>query len=96
MATNLALIYFYVLQKHYDKYDGFVVLHGTDTMAYTASALSFMCEHLGKPIILTGSQVSTAVNASSGLSNHVCQEKAFIDLLTEEQHVKHNMLAVFE
>ena len=46
-----------VLQDHYDHYDGFVVLHGTDTMAYTASALSFMCENLGKPIILTGSQV---------------------------------------
>ena len=46
-----------VLQDHYDHYDGFVVLHGTDTMAYTASALSFMCENLGKPVILTGSQV---------------------------------------
>ena len=46
-----------VLQDHYDHYDGFVVLHGTDTMAYTASALSFMCENLGKTIILTGSQV---------------------------------------
>lgn len=46
-------------QKHYDYYDGFVVLHGTDTMAYTASALSFMCEHLGKTIILTGSQVNS-------------------------------------
>lgn len=46
-------------QKHYEKYDGFVILHGTDTMAYTASALSFMCEHLGKPVILTGSQVYT-------------------------------------
>lgn len=45
-------------QKYYEKYDGFVILHGTDTMAYTASALSFMCEHLGKPIILTGSQVT--------------------------------------
>ncbi|KAK6481232.1 60 kDa lysophospholipase isoform X2 [Huso huso] len=43
--------------KYYEQYDGFVVLHGTDTMAYTASALSFMCEHLGKTIILTGSQV---------------------------------------
>ena len=38
-------------------FDAFVVLHGTDTMAYTASALSFMLEHLGKPVILTGSQV---------------------------------------
>jgi len=44
-------------QEHYTKYDGFVILHGTDTMAYTASALSFMLENLGKPVILTGSQV---------------------------------------
>ena len=44
-------------QEHYDQFDGFVVLHGTDTMAYTASALSFMFENLGKPVILTGSQV---------------------------------------
>ena len=38
-------------------YDGFVILHGTDTMAFTASALSFMLEHLGKPVIVTGSQI---------------------------------------
>ena len=43
--------------RRYDMYDGFVVLHGTDTMAYTASALSFMFENLGKPVILTGSQL---------------------------------------
>jgi L-asparaginase len=43
--------------KNYDNYDGFVVLHGTDTMAYTASALSFMLENLGKPVIITGSQL---------------------------------------
>lgn len=42
---------------HYDDYDGFVIIHGTDTMAYTASALSFMLESLGKPVILTGSQI---------------------------------------
>lgn len=42
---------------NYEKFDGFVILHGTDTMAYTASALSFMLENLGKPIILTGSQI---------------------------------------
>ena len=54
MLDKWCLIYF---QKHYDSYDGFVVLHGTDTMSYTASALSFICENLGKPIILTGSQV---------------------------------------
>jgi L-asparaginase len=46
-----------VIQKNYNTHDGFVVLHGTDTMAYTASALSFMLENLSKPVILTGSQV---------------------------------------
>jgi L-asparaginase len=45
------------IKDNYDKHDGFVILHGTDTMAYTASALSFMFENLGKPIILTGSQL---------------------------------------
>mmetsp|Transcript_23816 Transcript_23816/g.44486 ORF Transcript_23816/g.44486 Transcript_23816/m.44486 type:complete len:362 (-) Transcript_23816:295-1380(-) len=45
------------IEKYYFQYDGFVVLHGTDTMAYTASALSFMLEHLGKPVVLTGSQI---------------------------------------
>lgn len=43
--------------NNYSDYDGFVILHGTDTMSYTASALSFMLENLGKPVILTGSQL---------------------------------------
>src|SRR5260221_14709399 len=42
---------------HYDEYDGFVVLHGTDTMSYTASALPFLLEGLSKPVIITGSQI---------------------------------------
>jgi len=46
-----------IIGDHYDRYDGFVVLHGSDTMAYTASALSFMLEGLNKPVILTGSQL---------------------------------------
>jgi L-asparaginase len=45
------------IAAHYDDYDGFVVLHGTDTMAYTASALSFMLLGLAKPVIITGSQI---------------------------------------
>ncbi|MFA7660103.1 MAG: asparaginase [Anaerovoracaceae bacterium] len=45
------------IKSQYDHYDGFVILHGTDTMAYTASALSFMLEGLTKPVILTGSQI---------------------------------------
>ena len=46
-----------VFQQAYNWFDGFVILHGTDTMAYTASALSFMLENLGKTVIVTGSQV---------------------------------------
>jgi L-asparaginase len=46
-----------IIEKNYAKYDGFVILHGTDTMAYTASALSFMIQNLTKPIIITGSQL---------------------------------------
>lgn len=46
-----------VIAENYEKYDGFVILHGTDTMAYTASALSFMLEGNSKPIVLTGSQI---------------------------------------
>lgn len=46
-----------VIEKNYSKFDGFVILHGTDTMAYSASALSFMLENLSKPVIFTGSQL---------------------------------------
>jgi L-asparaginase len=46
-----------IIEKNYDIYDGFVILHGSDTMAFTASALSFMLENLGKPVVLTGSQL---------------------------------------
>ena len=46
-----------IIAYNYDNFDGFVILHGTDTMAYTASALSFMLENLSKPVILTGSQL---------------------------------------
>ncbi|MEP1487794.1 MAG: asparaginase [Algibacter sp.] len=46
-----------IIETHYDAFDGFVVLHGSDTMSYTASALSFMLENLAKPVIFTGSQL---------------------------------------
>ena len=50
-----------IIEKKYSQYDGFVILHGTDTMAYTASALSYMLENLSKPVILTGSQLPLGV-----------------------------------
>ncbi|MDD2247494.1 MAG: asparaginase [Proteiniphilum sp.] len=58
-----------VIQDHYDKYDGFVILHGTDTMAYTASALSLMLENLNKPVILTGSQLPIGKLRTDGKEN---------------------------
>ena len=58
-----------VISDRYDEYDGFVVLHGTDTMSYTASALSFMFENLTKPIILTGSQLPIGQLRTDGKEN---------------------------
>jgi L-asparaginase len=57
------------IADNYDKYDGFVVLHGTDTMAYTASALSFMLEGLNKPVIITGSQLPIGEVRTDGEEN---------------------------
>ena len=58
-----------VIYESYDSYDGFVVLHGTDTMAYTASALSFILSGLSKPVILTGSQIPLSELRSDGRDN---------------------------
>jgi L-asparaginase len=57
------------IRKNYDQYDGFVILHGTDTMAFTASALSFMLENLAKPVIVTGSQIPLEQLRSDGQQN---------------------------
>jgi len=58
-----------VIEEKYELYDGFVVLHGSDTMAYTASILSFVLENLNKPVILTGSQLPLGVLRSDGREN---------------------------
>lgn len=58
-----------IIFDQYSAYDGFVVLHGTDTMAYTASALSFMLENLQKPVILTGAQIPLCEVRSDGRDN---------------------------
>ena len=55
-----------VILEHYNDYDGFVVTHGTDTMAYTASALSFVLGDLGKPVVMTGAQIP-------GCATQLCQ-----------------------
>jgi len=58
-----------IIEERYDDFDGFVVLHGTDTMAYSASALSFMLENLNKPVILTGSQLPIGLLRTDGKEN---------------------------
>jgi L-asparaginase len=63
-----------IIAKHYSLYDGFVVIHGTDTMAYSASALSFMLENLSKPVIFTGAQLPIShprTDAINNLSNSI-------------------------
>jgi L-asparaginase len=57
------------VEENYDNYDGFVILHGTDTMAFTASALSFMLENLHKPVIITGSQLPIGEVRTDGEEN---------------------------
>ncbi len=58
-----------IIEENYDKYKGFVILHGTDTMSYTASALSFMLKNLSKTVILTGAQLPIQKTRSDGLQN---------------------------
>jgi L-asparaginase len=58
-----------IIENHYDRFDGFVILHGTDTLFYSASALSFMLEGLNKPVVFTGSQLPIGVVRTDGKEN---------------------------
>lgn len=58
-----------IIKENYNNYDGFVILHGTDTMSYSASALSFMLENLNKPVIFTGSQLPIGTIRTDGKEN---------------------------
>ena len=69
MSPELWVDIVHVISNNYQKYDGFVILHGTDTMAYTASALSYMLENLTKPVILTGSQLPIGQLRTDGKEN---------------------------
>jgi L-asparaginase len=60
-----------IIEEQYEAFDGFVVLHGSDTMSYSASALSFMLENLNKPVIFTGSQLPLGVNRTDGKENFI-------------------------
>lgn len=69
MAPNIWVKLAQLLYQRYDEYDGFVVLHGSDTMSFTASALSFLLENLSKPVILTGSQLPIGKLRTDGKDN---------------------------
>jgi L-asparaginase len=68
-----------IIQEHYEKYDGFVILHGTDTMTYSASALSFMLENPDKPVILTGSQLPIGKMRTDGKENLITALEIAVD-----------------
>ena len=57
------------VQEHYEEYDGFVVCHGTDTLAYTAAALSYMIQNSGKPIVITGAQKPIQMDVTDARTN---------------------------
>ncbi|MGM9819700.1 MAG: asparaginase [Candidatus Onthomorpha sp.] len=81
-----------LIGQQYDKYDGFVVLHGTDTMSYTASALSFLLEDLSKPVIITGSQLPLGMIRTDGRENII----SAIEIAANEQVVIGEVCIFFE
>lgn len=77
-----------IISERYDSYDGFVILHGTDTMAFTASALSFMLENLTKPVILTGSQLPLGQLRTDGKENLITS----IEIAAAKDHEGHSLV----
>lgn len=71
-----------VIRDNYQSYDGFVILHGTDTMAYTASALSYMLHNLQKPVVLTGSQLPMGTIRTDGKENLI----AALEIAAAQEH----------
>ena len=72
-----------LIEERYDSYDGFVILHGTDTMAYSASALSFMIEGLTKPVVFTGSQLPIGTPRTDGKENLISSNPLTLDITAE-------------
>ena len=85
-----------ILNNNRDQYDGFVILHGTDTMAYTASALSFMLNNFSKPIILTGSQLPIGVLRSDGRENLITSIELAMARKNDETAIIKEVAVYFE
>lgn len=84
------------IEENYDDYDGFVVLHGTDTMAFTASALSFMLENLHKPVIITGSQLPIGEVRTDGEENLITSLQIAAALDTQGEPMVQEVAILFE
>lgn len=85
-----------LIKEKYINYDGFVILHGTDTIAYTASALSFMLEGLNKPVILTGSQLPIGVLRTDGKENIITSIQIAADKDHNHQSIIQEVAIYFE
>lgn len=84
------------IAENYDDYDGFVVLHGTDTMAYTASALSFMLDGLDKPVIITGSQLPIGEVRTDGEENLITALQIAAAKDTDDRPMVREVAILFE
>lgn len=85
-----------IIEQKYDEVDGFVVLHGTDTMAYTASALSFMLENLDKPVIITGSQLPIGEVRTDGEENLITALQIAAARDSHGKHIIREVAILFE
>ncbi|MEM9897149.1 MAG: asparaginase domain-containing protein, partial [Bacteroidota bacterium] len=83
----------YIIEENYAQYDGFVILHGTDTMAYTSSVLSFMLQKINKPVILTGAQMPIGSIRSDARENLIAALE--IASRTEDGHPVLNEVSVY-
>lgn len=84
------------IEQNYDNCDGFVVLHGTDTMAYTASALSYMLENLDKPVIITGSQLPIGDVRTDGEENLITALQVASAVDKSGKHIVREVAILFE
>lgn len=85
-----------LIRDNYERFDGFVVLHGTDTMAYTASALSFMLENLDKPVIITGSQLPIGEVRTDGEENLITALQVAAARDSRGSHIVREVAILFE
>ena len=83
-----------IIGDHYNLYDGFVIIHGTDTMAYSASMLSFLLENLNKPVIFTGAHDANALAVANGKVDAATIADRILDAAIAKGHIKADQIEV--